>query len=378
MFIYKRTLVVHHHPPHEFIPYEINDATITEINAVRYAILEYYDEDTESYGYFDIPTNIDTIDPDVRPVDLIVPILRNKPIINMFIYDHLRDAELSFSLGDVPGRHVHNRSDIIFNGKCGDTKYTTNSLFAIGGLIHRTNADSNINYIIDGGITAQRFINISRVYLPDSQPWTELNITSTMLTTTSTYMENCVLHLNVPPGPNEVPIFVIGGYLVPLGGMVTPLSRDKYSIDLTNSHYLNRMVDYDGVFAASAMVDGVIDIDIIKTDAHIASVFDASQTFVIYVKANACTAHLYPVSQTSIPGRYVVTHPPALPLLTGHGNMVDYVTSKRCNCHMVYTNDDRIKRYLALPDTHSNITTGLDPTDLIYRRTTWLAIYVRR
>ena len=378
MYMFNRVMVVNHHPPHIWEPFETDDTvTINQINAVRYSLLEYKDDTTGEYQYLDIPKHINNIDGTLTPTQLLpIHLTSRKPRMSMFIYDNLREAPLSYSLADVPGRHVHDRHDILVEGYSDTDRYDHNSLFTIGGIIHRSHMSGPQSYIIDGGVTAQYRLNVGRVYLPDTLKWDEHDITSDMLSTTSNYMDDCVITLAIPPGPGEVPVFVIGGYLVPLGSMVTALAGDTYRIDLTNSQYINRMVDQDGIIAASVNTGDILDVDLLREDAHIMSVFDASQTFVIYVRAQSTTTHIYPVPQTSIAGKYFVSHIPRLPMITGHGNLVDYVTSSSCGCYTVHVNDERIKRYLASPEIHGRITGGIDPTDITYRRTAWQAIYV--
>lgn len=378
MFIFNRVMVVTHRPPHTWEPYPVDDnITIDEINGARYAMLEFKDPDTGEFQYLDIAKHADLIDGSLTPAEFIPAYLTSrKPRMSMFIYDNLRDARLSYSLADVPGRHVHDCHDIVVAG-CRDTDmYDRNTLFTIGGIIHRSHMSGPVSYIIDGGVTSQYRYNFGRIYLPDSKKWDEYDIDSTMLTTTGNYMDDCTLTLTRPPGPGEVPVFIIAGHIVPLGTWIKATSTDVYKIDLTNSPYISRMVDHDGIIASSVSVDDIIQVDTLKTNEHIAEVFDASQTFVVYVRGESTKSHIYPVSQTSIPGRYAVSKPPFLPMITGHGNIVDYVTSRECGWYMTYTNDERIKRYLASPEVNGVILGGIDPTDKLYRRTSWLALYV--
>lgn len=376
MNIFNRVLVVSHHAPHQWEAYKHDEMTLNQLNSLRYAMLEYR---TEEGGllYLNIPDNIHRLDGDATPRSLLPEFLQErKPRMSMFNYDNMRDANLKYSLADIPSRESQSAKDIKFEGYTNVNLYKHNSFFTIGGLIHRTRFVGRNGYIEDGGTTAKHRLNIGRIFLPDSREWDTHDISSDMVTTTGDYMDNCIITLDHYPGPGEVPVFVIGGYLVPIGKMITALSTNSYSVDLTNSQFINRMVDQDGIIMPKVEDDGVIDVNIMKSNEYILGVFDASQTFYTFLKAENVVQHSYPVSQTAIPGKYIVSHAPELPMETGHGNLVDYVTERRCGCHVVYTNDERIRRYLASPEIHGMITGGIDPTDLLYRRTAWNALYV--
>jgi hypothetical protein len=378
---YIKTLLVDHTPPHDLREaVGVHDLSLSEL--MGYIVLMFKDTDTGEINYIDCQKhNL----PDVKPEDLIVLpdwLDSYKPRVAMFKYDDLSSEVMKYKIREPkPGDLVHEPltgGDIEIIASQSDG-YTHNTLFTVGDLIHETNKyNENTYFVIDSVETARRHEYLGKVYLPNAPDWDVRPLDATMLRSSGdTYNEDLTIELTTAPGDAEIPVFVIAGTLVFLGDGISRIDSRNYRFDLNNTNFYNRLIDRDGVVAPSAVADDIVDLDMLKSNEYIDRVFDASQTFVIFIKAESIHVQYPPAPQSTLPGKIVASKWQYLPMVNGHNGLLGYSQRTKTYGVDVLISDDRIKRYMRVPNTAGVMSTGIDPTDIVYRRTCWQATYVR-
>ena len=371
---YIKSLVVDHTPPHEFkevIGYD--ELSIGEF--IGYVILMFKDSDG----------NIKYIDcnkhnlPNIKPSELIVQddwLDDEKPRIGMFKFDDLSREDIKYrirecEIGDFSGGDIEVISKL-------STGFSNNYLFTIGDIIHETNRfDDRTSYVIDGVNTAMEYNQLGKIYLSNSPDWDIREVNSSMLKSTGNFIEDLIIELDTEPGESEIPVFVIGGTMMFLGDDINRINNREYKIDLIESRVTIRLIDKDGVIGESVVNDEIVDLDKLHSNEFISEIFDSSKTFVIFIKCEAIHVEYPPASVSSLPGRIIVSKWQYLPLVDGHKGLVGYSQRNKSKYTEVLVQDDRIKRYMSVPNNSGIMTTGIDPSDIVKRRVAWQAVYVR-
>ena len=171
-------------------------------------------------------------------------------------------------------------------------------------------------------------------------------------------------------------IFVIGGYLHLIGGVVTLVGDDLFKIDFNNYPLFDRFyemknyLDTSGFnLSTSTVNEDQVAVEELLSDENIVALLLMSQSFMVVLD----TPHLYEarnyVKSTGYPGSYIAYTAPNRPLVTGLGRHNEYWYRQEDDQYILTVYDNSVSNRIyntVNPYFENSIGASELPTDPVY------------
>jgi hypothetical protein len=245
---------------------------------------------------------------------------------------------------------LHNKCLITVNGYVHPTSYLGDTLYVPNAT--RSMLRSKSNHI---GILSFNRLNANLKKFP---------IDMTMITPESpfTLYEKVILTF---PEDIQSPILILNGYLL----FENPetfyrVSPRSFALRLDRLNYVERLYElshYRDIFTeidvpVSPVNPGMIDANIVKSDATILKFLTTFNTFLVDVPVNNLRTRRVYLEHSSVPGTFRTELEPNMPLMVGYGKLTEYMKKKTTDTkYTVYVNDAYYMNYLIVNTSFTNV-----------------------
>lgn len=209
-------------------------------------------------------------------------------------------------------------------------------LVSVNGFFHRTSAEQDVAYILDGLSTLRRsghnqvgilsfldIASIEKIQLEESQVVTFPN--------DNQLKDRICLQLETSL-VGKTPLLVLGGYLVPLfPNTFWQVSDTLLAVNLSSLPLMERIFEswpyLDLSFLGLTMDPNHPDrfsMNELLSDAVLKKYFTLSQSFVVLVNTPKLTIRKHPLQTMPFPGKFITPDKPVYPLVVGYGRCAEY------------------------------------------------------
>lgn len=214
--------------------------------------------------------------------------------------------------------------------------FYNNCMVTVNGYIHLTDADTNGVYVVDGNKSAVHANqNQMGIYsFREVGTIENIPITESMI---SRQLDNIPLsnkiYIKLPEKiGTKLPILVLGGYMHIFDpNTFYMVDEQTLCINFMNYRFLDRYYESKEYIDLTSLPldkykrnESQLDLENFFSDEVIKAYLTLSQSFIVLLDASDVFAEHVAVDNTPMPGMMITTLKPELPLIGGHGRLLDY------------------------------------------------------
>ncbi|MND22215.1 hypothetical protein D3C81_144690 [compost metagenome] len=256
-----------------------------------------------------------------------------------------------------------------------DTKrFYDNCLVEVNGLLHRTDYDSEANYVIDGAKSG-RIANDNHVGILNFEPLGGVQIvpiTEAMITPGGTVPDlyiNTILSPGIDLSTKTVMLSFMG-YLLPFGKALRRIGDGSFTIDLRNQIVMDwyfearKLIDLSTVTEHLTYKNGGYDqvaLEEFNSDAVVKAMLLLPQTFLVVINNDDIYVDREQLEISKTPDRYFTKTRPLWPVIFGKGRVFGYWATAEGDTYVLAGTDNRRPEY-NFETTHWGLDVSVDPT----------------
>lgn len=214
-------------------------------------------------------------------------------------------------------------------------------LVTVNGFLHRTDANTEKAYIVDGGRTFrhQRDNQFGILSFLDIGAVTKIPITDEMilnLDSENPLYDGTIINLQGHDIENKTVLMSVGGYLtLPEPGVFWQNSDTSVALNLSQTPYVQRYVESSYYLDLTSlgldesyMNPSLVNVPQLTSDAVIKKYLNLSQSFIIVIDTPNLYFNRKYLGAARLPGEFITYTKPTYPLFVNYGKMVEYFTSE--------------------------------------------------